>query len=115
MEAIEQLDRLREYRNYYVHGLQAVGWSADDRPIGLLLTVSARGELLQNDEWVDEAALDDLISRLDHLRLVPGRAMLARGGETDPLTGAVHALPSLQDRIPRLAKPKRRLIDPASD
>lgn len=111
LEALTQLDLLREYRNYYVHGFQSVGWRAGtDEPIGYLRTTSARGELIQHDMWIDETELDQLLTRLRGLRTVFSEAYLSISRVTNPLTGLHYELPVLPDRAPRLAKPKRVLL-----
>lgn len=111
LEAIAQLDIIREYRNYYVHGFQGVGWRQDTTPIGYLLTVSARGRLTQHDQWVEEANIDLLIDRLDALRLVFGSILLVHRKAVDDLTQQPRTLPELPPRLPRLEKSKRYLFE----
>lgn len=110
-EAVTQLDILREYRNYYVHGFQGVGWRPDGTPLGYLLTVGSRGRLVQHDQWFEESDLDILIAHLDALRLVFGRTLLVWRKQIDPLTQQPYSLPQLGDRPKRLEKSKRLLFE----
>lgn len=111
LEAISQLNILREYRNYYVHGFQGVGWSPNGTPLGFLLTMSARGRLVQHDQWFEERDLDTLIDHLDALRLTFGAVLLVWRKQVDPLTQQPYALPVLGDRPARLEKAKRLLFE----
>jgi len=111
LEALTQLDLLREYRNYYVHGFQSVGWRAGSgEPIGYLQTTSARGDLVQHDMLIDETEIDQLMTRLRGLRTVFAEVHRAVDGVTNPVTGLPHELPVLPDRVPRLTKPRRVLL-----
>lgn len=111
IEAVAYLNILREYRNYYVHGFQGVGWRADGTPLGYLLTVSARGRLVQHDQWFEERDLDTLIEHLGALRLVFGQTLRVWRKQIDPLTKQPYGLPELGDRPKRLEKSKRLLFE----
>lgn len=110
-EAIAQLNILREYRNYYVHGFQGVGWRPDGTPLGYLLTVTARGRLVQHDGWFGESDLDVLIEHLNSLRLVFGATLLVWRKQIDPSTQMPYCLPVLGPRPERLEKSKRLLFE----
>ncbi|HEY0310872.1 MAG TPA: hypothetical protein VGC56_00105 [Allosphingosinicella sp.] len=114
LEAIDQLNIIREYRNYYVHGFQSVGWRASGEPVGFLVTFAARGRFTQHDLAFNEADLDQLIIRLDALRTVFGQVQNVLSGRVDPLAGEAYKLPALPPRLERLSKPKRLLFDPPS-
>lgn len=111
LEALHQLDLLRDYRNYYVHGFRAVGWRPDGTPIGQLLTISARGRLTQHDEWCEEGDLDRLIAGLEQLRAAFGGILLVHRGGHDPLTQQPFSLPLLPTRPTKLEKSKRYLFE----
>lgn len=111
LEALTQLDLLREYRNYYVHGFQGVGSrEVTGEPIGYFRTTTARGELLQHDRWIDEAELDEMMARLRGLRTVFAEVLFVVTGAINPLTQAPYELPILPVRAPRLPKPKRVIL-----
>lgn len=111
LEALMQLDLLRDYRNYYVHGFRAVGWRQDGTPIGKLLTISARGRLTQHDETCEEGDLDRLISGLEQLRTAFGGILLVHRGGFDPITQSPFSLPELPARPRKLEKSKRYLFE----
>jgi len=112
IEALRQIDILREYRNFYVHGFQSVGWRKGGEPVGFLLTFTARGRYTQHDLAFNEDDLDTIIDRLDALRLVFGRVSNVLSGQIDPITERPYALPELPAPLERLSKPKRLLFDP---
>lgn len=111
LEALLQLDLLRDYRNYYVHGFRAVGWRQDGTPIGQLLTISARGRLTQHDEWCEESDLDRLIGKMEQLRGAFGAILLVHRGGRDALTQEPFTLPELPERVTKLDKSKRYLFE----
>ena len=112
LEALRQVDIIREYRNFYVHGFQSVGWLGTGEPVGFLLTFTARGRYAQHDLAFNEADLDIIIDRLGSLRLVFGRVSNVLSGRTDPMTQRLYPLPELPAPLERLSKPKRLLFDP---
>lgn len=95
LEAVEQLNIIREYRNFYVHGFQSVGWRANGEPVGFLLTFTARGRFTQHDLAFNEADLDLMIERLDALRTVFGQVQIALEGRINSLTNEPYVLPQL--------------------
>lgn len=111
LEAIARLDILRAYRNYYVHGFQAVGQKQDGTSVGFLLTTSARGRLVQHDQWFEEHDLDTLIEHLNSLRLVFGRVLQFWRKQIDPLTKERYKLPELGSKPVPLEKSKRLLFE----
>lgn len=114
IEAIRQLDIIREYRNFYVHGFQSVGWRQNGEPVGFLLTFTTKGRYTQHDLAFNENDLDQLIDRLESLRLVFGEVTSALSGGIDPITQLPYPLPDLPAPLERLSKPKRLLFDPPS-
>ena len=76
LEAIEQMNVIREYRNYYVHGFKSAGRRASGEPVGFLLTFTARGRYTQHDLAFDETDLDLLIDHLKHYERCSGRCNL---------------------------------------
>lgn len=111
LEAIYQLDILREYRNYYVHGFQGVGWNSDGRPLGFLLTTSARGRLIQHDQWFQEEDLEVLIHHLNGLRYVCGQILPVSHDQVNSSVDPNYELPKLGERPKRLEKSKRLLFE----
>lgn len=114
LESIRQLDIIREYRNFYVHGFQSVGWRQNGEPVGFLLTFTAKGRYTQHDLAFNENDLDQLIDRLGSLRLMFGCVTNALSGRIDPITQLPYPLPDLPAPLERLSKPKRLLFDPPS-
>ncbi|NBW09860.1 MAG: hypothetical protein EBR82_17730 [Caulobacteraceae bacterium] len=114
LEAIKHLDILRDYRNYYVHGFQALGWS-NGIPAGMLLTRTVRGRLVDHNIWIQEAELDSLIAQLQDLRLVMGKVL----GVWRHQHGALHSddcsLPELGARPVKLDLPKRLVFGRRDD
>jgi hypothetical protein len=49
---IEYFDRVRVYRNYYIHGIRAVGSINDERAFGVIDTASAKGKFTLHEERI---------------------------------------------------------------
>lgn len=111
LKSIELFSVLREYRNYYVHGFQAVGLRSDGIPVGFLLTITARGRLTQHDTWFEEKDIDTLIDGLNFLRTAFGKVLLVWRRKIDPITSQPYQLPDSVPSISRLEKSKRFLFE----
>ena len=61
---LDLFERLREYRNYYVHGISDLTEASDGLPIGVAQSLSAKARLVLHQGRVDEADLDAMVKRL---------------------------------------------------
>lgn len=68
-------ERVREYRNYYVHGISGLGYgAAPDKsvPLGFIFYTSAKGHLKEHFQLVQASLLDDVAN---HCRTLGRYAM----------------------------------------
>ncbi len=61
--AVEWFSRLREQRNYLVHGIQSVRLEKGD-PVGIISRVSAKKSLTLHQEYLTTIRIDDLTKQI---------------------------------------------------
>ena len=90
-------DVLREYRNYYVHGIQAIG-VADGAGVGRAFMASAKGELKYAEDTVTSNDLNALKTQAEELT----QAIIAILDTVSPREGsrAKSPLPTSETLIP---------------
>lgn len=104
-------DRLREYRNYYVHGITAMGQIGDDI-VGMTFMQSAKGKLGYATDFVEAATLVDIEER--------ARALAAAISDTEdaiyprPGSFADPPLPS-PETLPLPDRLKKTLLYPLNE
>lgn len=64
LHAATYFDRLREYRNYYVHGIYLVSADREGRAVGLANSLSARGRLVLHPKQIGIGDLLDLMAKM---------------------------------------------------
>ena len=62
--AVEWFSRLREYRNYYVHGIKSVTFSGDLSPIGVIGQTAAKTRIVIHRENVTLEAIIIFLNRI---------------------------------------------------
>jgi hypothetical protein len=108
---LELFERLRAYRNHYVHAIRILGGS-EIEPIGLAETISAKGRLMLHQETV---TLDDLLSLSANLAQARSYASsiifrLWRAGK-DPDAALQSPWPQKPPLLDKLQKPAKPLLD----
>lgn len=112
----EFYDRMREYRNYYIHGITNIAYEKD-RPIGFAQSRSARGRLVLHQDSIDLTKLQGCLDNLDTLRAFLNRFLdeFLWGGNKKDLVGylplASIEIPPLPDK---LQKPRLFLLGEAT-
>src|SRR6185437_3943940 len=64
----EYYDRLRVYRNYYMHGITVAVPSSDLGALGVILMTSAKGELAHDKDFISVEQIYETIGRTTTLR-----------------------------------------------
>lgn len=110
--ATEWFSRLREKRNYYVHGIRRITGDNDNMPFGVIQQVSAKSALVFHDELLSIDALRDLSERINKFLIfvlainIHLHEMLAQELSHAPPPSPLPQMPPLPDR---LVKPRRYL------
>lgn len=111
-------DRIREYRNHYVHGLRILASDKDGNPVAMSESQSAKARLVLHQATIAENELQACIDHIDATLQYAGHILTLLWG-ADKVVGAKLGAsflqkPPLPDRLqkPRLfrldAKPRRR-------
>jgi hypothetical protein len=118
----EFYDRMREYRNYYIHGIINIAYQ-EDRPIGFAQSHSAKGRLVLHQESIDLTKLQKCLDRLNSLRGFLNRFLdeFLWGGNKTHLIGyqplSSIEMPPLPDKLqkPRLFLLGEAILPPPSE
>jgi hypothetical protein len=110
--AIEWFSRLRETRNYYVHGIRRITTDKGGTPLGIIQQVSAKSALVFHNEDLPLDRLRTLSGRINELTIfllainVYLHQMIAQEHFHGPPPSPLPRMPPLPDR---LVKPRRYL------
>jgi hypothetical protein len=105
---VKFFERMREYRNYYIHGISYVD-EQDGEAVGFLQTHTARGRLVLHQQAITLAELDACIADLDMMRTFFNRILdeLVWGGSKKSLPGYRALVPEDMPTLPnKLNKPR---------
>jgi hypothetical protein len=109
-------DRIREYRNFYVHGVTSV-MGRQENPIGLFHTRTAKGSLKDHKGFVSKADLDQLTAHCEtagaFTNAVSNRLSFVRGDWFGDLPEPpLPDKPPLPDRLQKPAQHWREYFPP---
>jgi hypothetical protein len=108
----EWYDRLRDYRNYYVHGISNVAPSGDDNvATGIIFATSARRELVEDRDFVSPKQLFEAAQSAAALRTYIGEVLNHLAWEPgDPLVADRPRLPEPPQMPDKLKKRRSYLL-----
>lgn len=112
LHLVEGFERLREYRNYYFHGIRLIGFTEAGEAEGLAQTTSARSRLTLHQASISIAQLNEFTAAC-RTALGHASAVITEIWEVSKLPGA--ELPGLPPEMPplpdRMQKPRLFLRD----
>lgn len=112
LHSADYIDRLRAYRNFYVHGFTHVGWNRSREPIGFLQSTSAKSRLIEHEDTFLESDVEDLISKIAEIQSFIGQLYsFLRDGEQPRWTSTHGPWREMPPLPPLLKKPRRFALD----
>jgi hypothetical protein len=108
----ECFDRLRGYRNFYIHGITAAAPSSDLGPIGIVIMTSAKGEFAQDKDFIRIEQIADVVSRAIALRTYIGAVLNYLCWTPDSYLPVRPRLPVAPPMPERLKKNREYLLRP---
>jgi len=109
----EYYDRLRGYRNYFVHCIDDTTPSSDLGPLGVIITLSAKGELVQDKDFITAAQIHEIAKHCEVLRTYIQQVLNYLGwGYTPTIRAARPQLPEPPLMPERLKKTRAYLLRP---